>query len=195
MQTERETIMTLSEKVAYLKGLETGLNLNAERPETKMFNAIIDILQDVADGQEKLVAEHAELQDQTDAIDVDLSDLEDALLGCVSDYDDEDDEEEEEEEDDDDASSDRADDYDHYEYVPDEDEMYEVKCPSCGESIYVDEGVLNEGGMECPNCGEKLEFDIEVEDDDASAEASANDSASASETTKSAADKAGTFTK
>lgn len=44
----------------------------------------------------------------------------------------------------------------------DEDEpLYEVKCPTCGDTICVDESMLCEGEIDCPNCGEKLEFDLD----------------------------------
>ena len=41
--------MTVSEKVAYLKGLAAGLAINADAPEGKLFSAVIDTLQEVAD--------------------------------------------------------------------------------------------------------------------------------------------------
>ena len=47
------------------------------------------------------------------------------------------------------------------------DAMYEVECPSCGDTICLDEGMIEEGEIECPNCGEKLEFDLDEEDEDA----------------------------
>jgi glutamate-5-semialdehyde dehydrogenase len=40
--------MTLTEKVAYLKGLAEGLNLDENAKETKLFNAMFDILEDMA---------------------------------------------------------------------------------------------------------------------------------------------------
>ncbi len=43
----------------------------------------------------------------------------------------------------------------------DDEELYEVECPSCGDVICLDEEMLDKGEIECPNCGEKLEFDFE----------------------------------
>jgi len=40
----------------------------------------------------------------------------------------------------------------------DDEEIYDVTCPGCGEEIAVDAGVLHEGSVECPGCGELLEF-------------------------------------
>ena len=41
--------MGISEKVAYLKGLAEGLKLDTESNEGKLFAAIIDVLEDMAD--------------------------------------------------------------------------------------------------------------------------------------------------
>ena len=46
--------MKTVEKVAYLKGLAEGLNLNSDKPETKMFNAIMDVLKELAEGHDEL---------------------------------------------------------------------------------------------------------------------------------------------
>ena len=77
------------------------------------------------------------------AIDDDLQDVEDAL------YD----------EDDEDDDEDYFDDYD--EFDDEAEPLYEVQCPTCGDTICVDESMLCEGEIDCPNCGEKLEFDLD----------------------------------
>ena len=33
-------------------------------------------------------------------------------------------------------------------------------CPACGESITIDEEMLDKGMINCPKCGEELEFDL-----------------------------------
>ena len=48
------------------------------------------------------------------------------------------------------------------------DDTYEVECPNCHDTIYLDEEMLCEEGIECPNCGTPLEFDF---DDDCELEA------------------------
>ena len=40
--------MGISEKVAYLKGLMEGMNLNADSNEGKLFLAIADVLDEIA---------------------------------------------------------------------------------------------------------------------------------------------------
>ena len=49
-----------------------------------------------------------------------------------------------------------------------EDFHYEVVCPTCGDSIMVDEDILALGKIQCPGCGEDLEFDMDecICDDD-----------------------------
>ena len=59
------------------------------------------------------------------------------------------------------------DDYDDDDFDFDEDEdIYEVVCPTCGDSIMLNEQMVEEGSMSCPNCGELLEFDLEDEDEE-----------------------------
>ena len=42
-----------------------------------------------------------------------------------------------------------------------EDDFLEVVCPSCGETIYFDEDMLDsEDGLICPNCNEPVEIHV-----------------------------------
>lgn len=132
--------MTVTEKAAYLRGLAAGLNLSEDKDETKLFNAILDIIDDLALTASDLEDELALVSEQVDAIDEDL----DALESIV--YDDEYD--------------------DDCDCCCDDDEMYEVECPACGETVYFDESALEDGAAECPACGEKLEFDFECDCED-----------------------------
>lgn len=130
--------MTITEKVAYLKGLADGLNLNEDKGEVRIIKEIIGVLDDLAMSVTDLEDTTDVLSEQVDAVDQDL----DALESFI--YDEEDD---------------CCCDDDEY-----DDTMYEVECPSCGESIYLDESIIEDGSIECPNCGENLEFDIDVDD-------------------------------
>ena len=132
--------MGISEKVAYLKGLMEGMNLNADSNEGKLFLAIADILDEIALEVEDLTDEVMELGDGLDVISDDLSDVEDVIFDedDFDDYDDEDDEDEDED---------------------DEEECYATTCPECEEDIFFDDSVLEDGKVECPNCGATLEFD------------------------------------
>ena len=55
----------------------------------------------------------------------------------------------------------------YYEDDAEEDEdCYATTCPTCEETIYFDESVLEDGEVICPNCGEKLEFDMSSLEED-----------------------------
>ena len=123
--------MGISEKVAYLKGLAEGLKLDAESNEGKLFAAIIDVLEDMADEIADMQDEMVDLEDGLDAVSDDLSEVEESL------YELEDEDEDEDEED-----------------------CFMTTCPECEEEVYFDESILEDGEVVCPNCGTKLEFDL-----------------------------------
>ena len=127
--------MTLTEKVFYLKGLAEGLELDEKSKETKVFNTIFYILEDLAvtvtdiDEVLELVEEHL------DAVDEDLDELE-SFVYEDEDYDDE------------------------YECG-----LFELECPACSESFCIDDEMMDEEFIECPKCGEKLELDLDIDCD------------------------------
>ncbi len=137
--------MTLTEKVAYLKGLAEGLALDESKPEIKVIKTMMDILDDLALTVADLEDGMDLISEQLDAVDEDLDELE----GFVY-----------EELDDDDC--DCCDDCDCY----DDEEFYDVECPACHEVIGIDIDTLEEGSIECPNCGELLEFECDCDCDD-----------------------------
>ena len=133
--------MEITEKVAYLKGLAEGMELDTEKKEGKLLSAIIDVLDDIALELEDMKDEQAELSDGLDAVSDDLEDVEDVVFG-------------EDEEDDD------LDDEYEYDDLDEDEDCYATTCPTCEETIYFDESVLEDGEVICPNCGAKLEFDL-----------------------------------
>ena len=139
--------MTLTEKVAYLKGLAEGLNLDKDAKETKLFEAMFDILEDMALTVNDIDEDLAAVEELVDCIDEDLDELEDIIYDDDCDCD---------------CGCDCDDDFD----CDCGNELYEVECPSCGEAIYLDESMFDEEYIECPECGEKLELDIDFEDCD-----------------------------
>ena len=142
--------MTITEKVAYLKGLAEGLGLDEENKQEKLIKAIIDVLDDMALTVDDLEAEVDEMGQQVDEIDEDLAAAEEELYdgwdceGCEK-YDDEDED--------------------------DDGEFVEVRCPQCGETICIDPETLeNEDGIVCPNCDTDLEFDFGDDEEDGDGE-------------------------
>lgn len=128
--------MTLSEKVAYLKGLADGMKLDKEKDTSRIIFSIIDILDEVALRVDDLDDNALAIGDELDAISDDLAAVEEVVYGEEDGF--------------------EADDWDWN----DEQTLYDVECPSCGEEITVDEEMVEAGGINCPNCGEKLEFDV-----------------------------------
>ncbi len=126
--------MGISEKVAYLKGLAEGLNLDGSTKEGKLLLAIVDVLDEMAEEFADIEDEIVDLEDGLDAVSDDLNDVEEFL------YETSDDEDEDEEDED--------------------DEYFVTTCPECEEEVIFDESVLEDGEVLCPNCGAKLEFDL-----------------------------------
>lgn len=127
--------MTITEKVAHLKGLVEGMDFDNDKKETKVLNEILDILEDISLTVSDLDDEMGLVTEQLDAVDEDLAELEEVF-------------------------------YDECDDCCDcDDEMYEVECPNCGETVYFDEDIIMEGAAQCPNCGTELEFDVDCDCD------------------------------
>ena len=133
--------MTITEKVAYLKGLAEGLALDEAKPETKIIKAMMDVLDDLALSVSDLEDGMDLISEQLDAVDEDLDELEGYVYEDLDDC----------------CCDDCCED--------DEEEYYDVECPSCGEVICVDRDILEEGSINCPNCNELLEFEIDCDCD------------------------------
>ena len=125
--------MTISEKVAYLKGLAEGLDLDTSKSkEAKLISVMIGILEEIGMSIEDLEENTVALGEELDAVSDDLADVEKAVF----------------EDDEDDCCCDEDDDF------------FEVECPNCGETLVIDEDVLEEGAIQCPNCKEKFALDL-----------------------------------
>ena len=73
--------MEINEKVAYLKGLAEGMELDTEKKEGKLLAAIIDVLEDISLELLDLQDQADELMDGLDAVSDDLEDVEDVIFG------------------------------------------------------------------------------------------------------------------
>ena len=81
--------MTISEKVAYLKGLAEGLNLDVDKSkEGKLISVMIGILEEIGLSIEDLEENTAALGEEIDAISDDLSDVEEIVYDEDEDEDD-----------------------------------------------------------------------------------------------------------
>ena len=122
--------MGISEKIAYLKGLMEGMNVDTESNEGKLFAAVVDVLDEIALEVEDLTDEVMELGDGLDVISDDLSDVEDIVY---DEWDDDDDDDEDDEE------------------IFFDDTMLEdgeIICPNCGAKLEFDLSDLADAAAE-----------------------------------------------
>lgn len=147
--------MNMTEKVAYIRGLMEGLQLDETKKEVKVLDAVVELLDDMAATLSELEEGYQDMADQLDEVDADLGDLEEEYYGGGCDCDD----------DECDCGCGCDDDDEDLEDMMD-DCYYEVTCPSCQETICLSEDLIAEGKIDCPNCGETLEFDLDgIEDE------------------------------
>ena len=120
--------MTISEKVAYLKGLADGLAIDTEKSkEGKLIHEIIGILEEIGMSIEDLEEATVALGEEIDAVSDDLSDVEDVVF------------DEDEEDDDEDFFTVECPTCGK-ELVVDEDALVEgmIQCPGCGDTFALD---------------------------------------------------------
>lgn len=152
--------MNITEKSAYLKGLAEGLSLDPQKPETKIINALLELVSDMSQKITELEHDVEVLNDYADELDEDLGFVEELL------YEDDEDEDDEYLGDEDDCDFDCAH-CDHGDLCLDDEEDDEeeegfrcVMCPACSEKIYFDES-MDPADLICPACGKVI-----CEDDD-----------------------------
>ncbi|MBQ7687646.1 MAG: hypothetical protein IJT27_00370 [Clostridia bacterium] len=134
--------MTVTERIAYLKGLAEGLELNTESKEGKVIAGMLEALEDIA-------MELTDMTERIDVLDEDLADVEDIVY------------------DDDDFDFDLD---DNFSDEDEEDDVYEFECPNCHETVYFDDSLFDgdddeDFELECPACGAKLDGVFEFEDE------------------------------
>ncbi|MEE1356306.1 MAG: hypothetical protein UHG68_01945 [Clostridia bacterium] len=120
--------MTVIEKVAYIKGLCDGLKLDETSAEGKVLVKIVDLLEDMANDLEDVACQVEDVHEYCEELDEDLGLVESDLY-----------------EDDDCDCCDC-----------DDDEGFEVECPSCGEYVYIDPD-MDPSEIKCPECGETFD--------------------------------------
>ena len=140
--------MTLSEKVAYLKGVAEGLKFDPEdSKEGKLISIMMDILEHMALNAEENDDSIQALADQIDDVSDSLAMLEDAVYSEEFNFDDDEDE-----------------DLDEALAALEEDGYIEVECPNCSDIIVIDKSVLESGDVTCPGCGQAFEVELGYED-------------------------------
>ncbi len=129
----------LTERAAYLQGLAEGLDLGRDSKEGKVLNGMINLLQDLALSVSDLREAHSDLETYVETLDEDLNDLEGEV----------------------------------YEDSPlalddmNDEDMVEIDCPNCHETVYFDPEILEEEDVmeiTCPNCDTVVFIDEETLD-------------------------------
>ena len=133
----------ISKQISYLKGLMDGMEYDDSTKEGKIFRGILEVLDEIDASIDELYDYQDEIAEQVDYIDEDLAAIEEEFAeecDCDCDCD--------------------CDDDDDFEY-------YELDCPSCGETICLDEDFFDtDDDIVCPNCGEKIEIELEDDEED-----------------------------
>ena len=139
----------LTDRVAFLRGLAEGLQLDDSKPESKLILKMLDVMDEIAKDNDDLHKALDELNEYMESIDEDLSDMEEDIYGDMSD---EEDDDEDGDEDDEESEDDRT---------------VEYACPYCGEVMAFDvERFDFDEDYLCPNCHKPLfPEDAEEEED------------------------------
>ncbi len=155
--------MNLTERSAYIKGLAEGLEFDKTTKEGKILSALLELVDEMA-------AEIASIQEDIDEIDEDLDYLDEYVeeldddLQAVEDFLDEEVELEDDEDFEDDDWEDCDGDCESCDGCTcDDEDYYEIVCPSCGETVCFD-SELDPDNLICPACGEKFGCIVSEED-------------------------------
>ena len=148
----------ITKKASYLRGYADGLYISPKSDEGKLIGKMLELIEEMAE----MIDELDYVQCET--IDI-IDDLEEDMALIVDDFYGEDDEEDdvedwdEDDEDDDDWMDDDID-------APDGD-LFEIRCPNCGEDVMVDFDMLDSSNaIVCPNCREEIELEFNFEDEE-----------------------------
>ena len=131
--------MNLTEKSAYIKGLADGLDLDKTTKEGKILAALLELVDEMTQKIASVENDIEEIDEDLDYLNDYVEELDDDLQ-AVEDFLDE-----------------------EVELDEDDEDYYEIVCPSCGETVCFD-GELDPENLLCPACGEK--FGCIVDEDD-----------------------------
>ncbi len=148
--------MGLTDRVAYLRGLADGMNIDESKNENSLILKMLDVMDDMAKRIAELDSELADVEEYVEDIDMDLADMEEVLFGdedddcCCDDDDDEDFEEDE--------------DFDEYEGLS-------FDCPSCGKTVMIKAADIDfDESPVCEFCGKPFFTDAEADAEDSDGE-------------------------
>ncbi|MBQ4487498.1 MAG: hypothetical protein II936_10900 [Oscillospiraceae bacterium] len=142
--------MSLAQKTAYLQGLIKGRGVDDE-----ITVLMADILGEIAVKVESLNYRAENVENRMDMVEDEMTDVRELTEDYFSDAYDEDDDP-------------PITEYDYDDDKADEDDegIYEITCPSCGEKLYLSDDEIEEGTIGCPLCGEPLDLILDDEGSD-----------------------------
>ena len=143
--------MRVTESAAYLKGLAEGMELGCDTKESKVIVKMLEVIEEMAARIDALEEENNEIYACLEEISSDLADLEEDFYEI-----------------DGEAEYEDLDDILAEDYDCEEEDYYEVECPSCGEKICFS-GEVDVEKLACPACGELI-GEIEFSDEEVDAE-------------------------
>ena len=137
--------MTISEKVAYIQGLFDGLKLDTEKSgEARILSEVLDVLHEVGQQLDGMDAAMDQFDEELDTLGGTVAELEEAVF---------------------DGADGQDDGFGGLDGGEEEEDFFEIPCPTCGEDLVVDDEALAAGLVDCPVCGGKFALSFEDEDD------------------------------
>lgn len=146
-------MITIKEKVSYLKGLAEGMKITEATNEGKLLLAILDVLEDISEDLGYYEDEQDDFEERLDKIEEDINYLEDEVYGdydCDCDYD-------HDHECDCGCGCEDCDcDHDDIQYIT-------IECPHCKKETSFDVDMFDKDtdSVECPYCHEEIEVTCE----------------------------------
>lgn len=123
--------MTISEKVAYIQGMFVGMELDkSEMKVARVLSEVLDVLQEMGQQLDGMDTAMDQFDEELDTLGDAVAELEEAVF-----------------DDEDEADS-------NFDGGDEDEDFFEIPCPTCGEDLLVDDEALAAGVVDCPACGE-----------------------------------------
>jgi endogenous inhibitor of DNA gyrase (YacG/DUF329 family) len=133
----------IKEQLAYLRGLTEGLNVGENSSEGRVLVGIMHVMDEMVRSMDRLHMANSQLEEYVEAIDDDLTDLEDEFYDEYADE----------------FEFEYDEDLEDLDYDDDAIEYMEMSCPNCHETVFVDEDVFDDDEVVevlCPECQETV---------------------------------------
>ena len=134
--------MTISEKVAYIQGMFVGMELDkSEMKVARVLSEVLDVLQEMGQQLDGMDTAMDQFDEELDTLGDAVAELEEAVF-----------------DDEDEADS-------NFDGGDEDEDFFEIHCPTCGEDLLVDDEALAAGVVDYTACGGKFALSFEDEAD------------------------------